>query len=343
MENETHTLISLFDNARGQGSAEAEHPTNKISRGLLLALRTDTTPMTAELIAHYDHPRGGFSNSRGSMQFLSNGNVFMGWTYQSRQSEHSEDGRLLMEASFRNKAAHSYRNFKFPWVGRPATPPDVYGVATNINGTKDIMTTAYVSWNGATEVASWRLYKSTADGKVKSFRASAKREGFETVISVPGYVTFIVLEARDKYDKILEFSTTPVVTTSKAIDMEGPDIEAEKQWLQNPSGNSYTSSSFLHRMLYLIGALITIIIFGLFIFAIAFWFIRQRKSDTSPFWWSRKSWLYAVLHDQPHDNDGISEGSQRLANELELEANDGHNPESEMLGSSKPLMAQTGR
>jgi hypothetical protein len=66
-ENETHTVISVFDNAHGDGPSEAEHPTNSLSRGLLFALRTDTKPMTAVLAAHYDHPQRGISNSRGSM------------------------------------------------------------------------------------------------------------------------------------------------------------------------------------------------------------------------------------------------------------------------------------
>ncbi len=88
-QNETQTLISLFENAHGDGNGytQGEHSKSTISRGLLLALRTDTTPMTATLVVHHDHPTGGITKSRGSMQYLPNGNVFLGWTYSSRQSQ----------------------------------------------------------------------------------------------------------------------------------------------------------------------------------------------------------------------------------------------------------------
>ena len=337
-ENDTHTLISLFDNAHGDGPERAEHPTNEISRGLLLALRTDMQPMTAELIAHYDHPRGGFSNSRGSMQYLPNGNVLMGWTYQSRQSEHTEDGRLLMEASFRDDAAHSYRNFKFPWVGRPATPPAVYGAAMDVNDTGHITTTAYVSWNGATEVKSWRLYKSTADGTARSFLASAKRQGFETAFSVSGYAAFIVVEARDVHDKPLEFGTSDIVKTSEPINMDGPDVAAEMQWLQSPFGDSSSGFTLRQRLLSQMRHPITLISLGLVISAIAFWVFRRRMLNSSSFRWRRKSWLYAFLSDRPHNNDCMPESSQEFADEFELDSNNKYHEDDDTNDFSKPLM-----
>jgi hypothetical protein len=294
--------------------------------------------MTAELLAHYDHPRGGISNSRGSMQFLPNGNVLMAWTYQSRQSEHAEDGRLLMEASFRDDAAHSYRNFKFPWVGRPATPPDVYGAAMDINDTGHVTTTAHVSWNGATEVKSWRLYKSTADGTVRSFLASAQRQGFETALSVPGYAAFIVIEARDKHDKPLEFGISEVVKTSEPINMDGLDVAAEMQWLQGPFGNSSSGFSLWQRLLHLIRNPIALVTLGLVISAIALWGIRRRMSNAVPFWWRRKSWLYAFLSDRPHGNERRLESCQEFADEVELESNDKYHEDNETDDLSKPLM-----
>lgn len=53
-QNETHTLISLFNNAVRPGSQESE--ISSASAGLLVALRTDVTPMTAELVARFEKP-----------------------------------------------------------------------------------------------------------------------------------------------------------------------------------------------------------------------------------------------------------------------------------------------
>ena len=72
-QNETHTTISLLDNAVG---ADPQPATTPWSRGLVVTLREDT--MTAELVASYDHPHRGHAFRRGSNQILPNGNVFMG-------------------------------------------------------------------------------------------------------------------------------------------------------------------------------------------------------------------------------------------------------------------------
>ena len=52
MQNSTHTLISFLDNA----FAPSQHPvhTNDYSRGLLVSLRTDKSPMTAEILERYE-------------------------------------------------------------------------------------------------------------------------------------------------------------------------------------------------------------------------------------------------------------------------------------------------
>lgn len=54
-QNSTHTLVSLFDNARGDIEAKAS---SFESWGLLIALRTDVTPMTVELVSRYQKPFG---------------------------------------------------------------------------------------------------------------------------------------------------------------------------------------------------------------------------------------------------------------------------------------------
>lgn len=191
-QNETHTLISLFNNAAGSGESKWEQPSHNESSGLLIALRTDQSPMTVELVTRWPHPNGRISGSRGSVTFLENGNAFIGWVYSSVISEHTHDGRLLMQASLRY-GENTYRAYKLPWVGRPSQPPDVKTIARRTT-TGSIELLAYVSWNGATEVATWELLRA----KTSETITSTPRTGFETTLVFDGFAEFVIAVARDR-------------------------------------------------------------------------------------------------------------------------------------------------
>lgn len=211
--NETHTIISLFDNG-----ASGNDSTSASSRGLLVALSTDSQPMKATLLAEYSHPSSaGFHvEDHGSMQVLPDGNVFSGWVDGLTISEHGADGSLLMEAHVEQDWLKSYRSYKFPFVGRPAQPPDVYA---EIEG--QAKTRVYVSWNGATEVASWNVYEANKDGEAEGGPwASAPREGFETMITVDGSLPYVVAEALDKDGQSLGRS---MVVATRGISHPGED------------------------------------------------------------------------------------------------------------------------
>ncbi len=147
--NATHTFISFLDNAKG---LDANDPTFPYSRGLLVAL--DERWMKAEIAAHYDHPdgAGGLAFRRGSYQPLPNGNVFMCWSERALQSEHSADGKMLMQSRLRVDWLGTYRAYKFEFEGTPVEPPDAVGEV--VDGRHGKKTDVYVSWNGATEVVS---------------------------------------------------------------------------------------------------------------------------------------------------------------------------------------------
>jgi hypothetical protein len=104
--NKTHTIISLLDNAK---SEENQIPTANSSRGLIVALQTDVRPMTSTLLSEYPHPDGEYTMGRGSLQVLPNGNVFSCWVHGCQHSEHTPDGRLVMEA-------HVKERFVFPFA-----------------------------------------------------------------------------------------------------------------------------------------------------------------------------------------------------------------------------------
>src|SRR5262249_43042622 len=99
----------------------------------------------------------------------------------------------------------SYRAAVEPWVGKPLDPP---AAAARRVGDK---TTVYASWNGATEVKSWRV-KATTGGAPTTI-ASAAKSGFETGIPVKsGYKTFQV-QALDASGRVIGTSKTVTATS----------------------------------------------------------------------------------------------------------------------------------
>ena len=149
-------------------------------------------------------------------------------------SERSPDGRILMEASWKLELK-SYRSYKFNWVGRPNQPPDVYAEAKKLSQADGVsetrQTVVYVSWNGATEVSRWNLYKTIADGQARDLVASVPRQGFEANLTYNGLVSYVIVEGVDRYRRPLGESV--VVKT----------IEQEDYLLfQGRSKNVYGSS-----------------------------------------------------------------------------------------------------
>lgn len=73
----------------------------------------------------------------------------------------------------------SYRAFRYPWQGLPADPPAL--VAKRRASTGKV--TLYVSWNGATEVAHWRVSVGPRATDLRPVGV-ARRRGFETAIAL---------------------------------------------------------------------------------------------------------------------------------------------------------------
>lgn len=228
-QNSTHTYISVLDNAKG---ADAQPSSNHNSRGLVIALRTDTNPMTAELVAQYDHPDGpgNYAESGGSLQLLENKNAFISWSDRALQSEHTMDGTKIMEARVLPSGIATYRAFKYEFVGSPKQPPDVASKTESIIGqtNNSTRTRIYVSWNGATDVKYWIFYKSSEDGKTQVRIGSRPRTGFETSLEWNGYASYVAVEAVDKTFRSL--GSSRVFKTEEPENMDAEDVQAEIQW-----------------------------------------------------------------------------------------------------------------
>jgi hypothetical protein len=135
------------------------------------------------------------------VQVLPDGNVFVGWGSEPFLSEFSPDGELLFDATF-PPAVESYRSFRFPWKGEPQTTPAV--VAESGDG-DDVR--IYVSWNGATEVATWQLLAGQGPDDLKTV-GSAPRKGFETTIRLQTDQPYVAVRAEDGAGKELATSRT---------------------------------------------------------------------------------------------------------------------------------------
>ncbi|KXT06355.1 hypothetical protein AC578_9128 [Pseudocercospora eumusae] len=202
-ENETHTLITILDNAK----IDDLPPTHEYSRGLLLALDTAASPMTVSVVTEYPHPHGpgGYAKARGNLQMLDNGNVFIGWSEQATLSEHLPNGTLIMDAQLKPDWLGSYRNYKFRFTGQPKEK-EIAVVSAAHSSDGETTTEVFVSWNGATEVASWNLYEANEEeGKGRLLNVAA-RTGFETQILANDFAAYVVLEALDTAGNVVGVS-----------------------------------------------------------------------------------------------------------------------------------------
>lgn len=223
-ENGTHTIISFLDNAKGN---DDQPPSHDFSRGLLIAL--DEKNMKSTVLREMNHPDLDYTPKRGNYQVLPNDNIFMGWSTHAMHSEHSPDGTLLMQARMEAGWLGSYRNFKFPFVGQPLSAPDVHSAGYGVKGRDAARTVVHVSWNGATEVETWRFYKTIGTGQAKEVLGTVPRSGFETMLEVEGYASYVIVEGLDKSGAVL--GTSSVFKSMPHLNMTAAAVEVENLWL----------------------------------------------------------------------------------------------------------------
>jgi hypothetical protein len=197
--------LTIFDDG---GGPPRVHP---YSRGIRIALHTNN--MTSTLIREYDHAPQLAAAFEGSLQPLSDGDVFIGWGQQPYFSEDDASGRQIFDAHFAEPSG-SYRAYRFPWSGRPPVSQLGAALATAGNGAIDL----YASWNGATNVASWRVLGGASPGKLAPIGSKAK-SGFQTGIAVHAELPYYALQARSSSGQAL--GTSPVQQTPAHIAVFG--------------------------------------------------------------------------------------------------------------------------
>jgi hypothetical protein len=187
--------ISVFDN----GGVPKVHSQ---SRGLVLAVSPQSKSET--VVAQYEHSPALSSGSQGNIQELAGGNVFVGWGAEPYFSEFSPTGQLVLDGHMHG-SYQSYRTYRFPWIGTPQSAP---AIAAGAGGRGS--DTVYASWNGATQVASWRVLAGQSPQQLAPVSA-APRSGFETAIATPGGVgptTYVAVQALEASGAVLGTSRT---------------------------------------------------------------------------------------------------------------------------------------
>jgi EmrB/QacA subfamily drug resistance transporter len=165
------------------------------SRGL--ELRLNLSNHTVARVAQYSLFGGTVeSEYMGSMQILPNGERFVGWGQAPFFSLYSKTGKLLFDAALPPPDI-SYRSYVQTWVGKPSYPPS--GAATTSGG----HTTVYASWNGATQVKSWKVLAVGSGAGSKAVVATGKRQGFETAIPITSSAKQFEVQALNGVGRVL--------------------------------------------------------------------------------------------------------------------------------------------
>ena len=190
-EHGSVTVISFLDNAANNFES---------SRGYSAAMyvELDTAKMEAQLIKFYPRPDMENSNLRGNVQSLPNGNTFVGWSDNAYISEHTPEGRVVLEARFMSCRLVSYRAYKFNWTSlAPVEDPSIKAISY---GSSPAMSTTmvYASWNGATDIAEWKFYAARDVNDKFQLIGSAEKKGFETGYVADQYWPFWYAEAIDR-------------------------------------------------------------------------------------------------------------------------------------------------
>ena len=175
-------VVSMCDDGAG--------PPYVHSQSRALELHLNLKSRTATLVAQRENSPPLLASFEGNEQEMPGGDDFVGWGQEPYFSQYDAQGKLLFEGRFVDDNI-SYRAYRFPWTGTPDTSPTL---AAFPHGRK---MTVYASWNGATNVARWRVFAGESPRAMPAV-ATTDRRGFETTIVAPArpYVAVQALGAK---------------------------------------------------------------------------------------------------------------------------------------------------
>jgi hypothetical protein len=184
-QHDAHMLpngtMTVFDDADGYYKSERQ------SRALQLNINYGKHQVTLE--HGWTNKPPLLAQSQGSTQILPDGNTFVGWGAQPYATEFwkRDGGRQLFSLHY-HAPMENYRAFRYGWWGQPSTPPNIATSASSSG------TTVYASWNGATDVATWRVLAGPTPNKLSPVGQFPKTY-FETTMSVPSTEPYFAVQA----------------------------------------------------------------------------------------------------------------------------------------------------
>jgi hypothetical protein len=187
-------LISVFDNG-------SDPPEEKQSRGLLLDPNLQTHTVT--LVKQLTNPtKTLLASSQGNTLSLPGGDWLMGYGGLPNFTEYDSSGHVLLDGAL-GKSVQDFRTYLYPWSGQAPGVPSVVAKP----GSGDTIAVS-VSWNGASEVASWRVLAGASPSTLTT-AASAAKAGFQTTIATPAAGPYVEVQALS--------STGSVIATSAPV------------------------------------------------------------------------------------------------------------------------------
>jgi len=186
-------LISVFDNG-------SDPPKEKQSRGLLL--RPDTAGHTVSLLKQFVNPtKTLLAESQGNTLSLPGGAWLLGYGRLPNFTELDASGHVLLDGTLGSNV-QNFNTFLSPWSAHPASSPSL-AVQSGAAGTL----TVAASWNGASEVASWRVLAGASAAALAPV-ASAPKSGFQSTITVKPTPAYLAVQALDPTGAVLGTSHT---------------------------------------------------------------------------------------------------------------------------------------
>lgn len=163
-----------------------------------------------------------------SVQLLPNGNRLLSGAGLPTFTESNRSGETVLAGRLPDGDT-SFGVYRYRWAGLPGQRPAIAAVTQSQPGPPcktehpgEVCpliaalvseTTVYMSWNGATGVASWRVLAGSTRNHLEPL-AGVKRSGFETNVTLPGAVAYVQAQALSATGKLLASSN---IVKSKGV------------------------------------------------------------------------------------------------------------------------------
>jgi hypothetical protein len=218
--------VTIFDDGAG--------PPQVHSASRAIEVTLDTVKKTATLVRQASHSPALLADFEGGAQALAGGELFLGWGQQPYFSEVNAKGQQDFDAHFVTATA-SYRAYRMPWTAQPPTAP---ALATGLTPAGEA--TLWESWNGATNVATWRVLAGSTAGSLGAIGRYAKHR-FESTLTPGTGDPYVAAQALGPSGQVL--GTTPTMSVPPHAQIFGSSAFASSSGLVGLPVGCYSTAA----------------------------------------------------------------------------------------------------